>query len=631
MALSRETIAEVKQAADIAQIIGEKVALVPSGANFKGLCPFHAEKSPSFTVNPGRGMYHCFGCGAGGGVVDFVMAFDNVPFPEALRSLAMRYNIALGEEQTDKPRTRGAEVLNASRDYYHDLLLNQPQGEAARTYLRERGFDEDAWRKFRIGFALDGWQGLTHHAQNQGYTLEDLMAAGMAKQGNSGRPYDLLRKRVVFPILGAGENCIGFGARAIDPLDQPKYLNTPETRFYQKSKVLFGFEESRQTMRTSRRALLVEGYLDVIRLHMNGFSDAVATCGTSLTPDHVTLLERHVDQVLLVFDGDLAGLKAAMRSAPLFMNKGLEARVVLLPEGLDPDDFVQRHGPEAMEKTLQNATPLLEFLVWNTLQTEGNNLEGKERTLRNLLPLLSEIQQPTARDVTIRYLADLIEVRPEQISSMLRPASATSQVPAPRPASQEAGTPLPPPQESDFEAREGRHQVKALQILLKEPRLLPIAREMMNPDDLTHPPLRLLFQKMLALDDREFAMLSPEEMADLYPDVAAAIRHLLLKESHGLRAMGDNRETALRYEITLIKEAHKERLKHQASRARGTDQEEFAARRYAQVSKELRALKSLPGARNWGYDYEGAEALWRTRVSSSDAVARRREGNRAPL
>ena len=627
MALSRETIAAVKQAADIAQIVGEKVHLTSSGSSFKGLCPFHPEKTPSFTVNPTRGMYHCFGCGAGGSTIDFVMAFENIPFPEAVALLARRFGIPLDEETQSGPRHRGQEALTEASSYYHELLMNQPQGEAARNYLRERGFDEDAWEAFGMGFALDDWQGFTNHGRSQGFDEDDLIASGLVKQGNSGRAYDLLRDRIVFPIHGPNQGCIAFGARSVDPLGQPKYLNTPETKYYQKSRVLFGLEESRQTMRTSRRALLVEGYLDVIRLHMHGFSDAVATCGTSLTGDHVDLLERYVGQVVLVFDGDQAGLKAALRSAPLFLNRNLEARVVLLPDGLDPDDFVREKGNEAMEAALKDAKPLLEFLVFNTLQAEGHTLEGKERTLRSLLPLLSEIRQPTARDVTIRYLADLIEVRPEAISEMLRPANnrstssqpsnaaGTSQQNTHDPSGNNNGNGMPSGAEGNtfnFSEREGRHQMLVLQILLKERHLLTTARELLNPEDISYPPLQALYKKMLALTDAEYKHLAPTEMADLYPDVAPAIRHLLLKESHGMKALGDA-VTVLQYEITLVKEAHKEQLKHQLRRAKGSEEEEFIARRFVQLSNEIRTLKSLPGTRNRDWDAESARS-WQNHV-----------------
>ena len=253
MAFTRETVAAVKQQADIVQIIGEKVSLAPNGSNFKGLCPFHSEKTPSFMVNPQRGMYHCFGCGAGGSVIDFMMAYENSTFPEAVTLLAQRLGIALKQGAPGTPPDRAQELLQEAERYYHEILLERPEGEPARRYLSERGFEKNAWTAFQMGFARDSWQGLTDHATAKRFGLEDQTASGLIKRSDSGRAYDMLRKRVVFPIRDARGGCIAFGGRTIDPEDSPKYLNTPETRLYHKSQVLFGLAEGREALRKSRR------------------------------------------------------------------------------------------------------------------------------------------------------------------------------------------------------------------------------------------------------------------------------------------------------------------------------------------------------------------------------------------
>ena len=593
MAFSRETVAAVKQQADIVQIIGEKVSLAPSGSNFKGLCPFHSEKSPSFMVNPARGMYHCFGCGAGGSVIDFVMAFENVPFPEAVNTLAGRLGIALEKGAPSAPTGRALELLGEAEAYYHETLLSRPEGEPGRRYLRERGFEEAAWAAFKMGFARDGWRGLTEHTAAQRFALEDQLASGLIRQGNSGKAYDLLRKRVVFPIRGTQGGCIGFGGRVIDPMDEPKYLNTPETRFYQKSRVLFGMAEAKDTLRKSRRAMLVEGYLDVIRMHTAGFQEALATCGTALTAEHVTLLERHADQVVLLFDGDAAGIKAALRSAPLFLNGGLEARVVSLPDGLDPDDFVAQRGPDALTEALESATPILEYVVWRTLSANGNSPAGRERTLQQLLPLISGIRRDTARDMTVRYMADLIGVRTADITRMLRPAAAESGA---------AGG-----GEFSFTARESRHPRMFLRILLQERALIGKARELLKPGELAEPDLQRLYGKILALGDEEFQQLAPEEMAELYPDVAAAIRALIMEGELPLRA-GVRHDADIQYEIALIKEALKDELFLKLKQAAGTAEEEMVLRRFMKVRDELRAMKSVPVSRSALYDDDEAHA-----------------------
>ncbi len=587
MASSRDIAQAVKEGADIVQVIGERVALAPNGANFKGLCPFHSEKTPSFMVNPQRGMFHCFGCKAGGSVIDFVMAYERVPFAEALTSLAARLGIQTDRRDGAAPGGRAAELLEKTREYYRDHLLRRPEAEAARAYLRGRGFGEEAWEAFRIGFALDGWQGLTGHASGQGFSLEDQLAAGLVKRSESGRPYDLLRGRIVFPIHEPGGRCVAFGARAIGSEDQPKYLNTPETRFYRKGRVLFGLAEGQEALRKGRRALLVEGYLDVIRLHGNGFPEAVATCGTALTADHLALLERYVDQVVLLFDGDEAGSKAAMRSAALFLNSTLEARVATLPGGLDPDDLLARQGPAALAETVERAKPILEYLVWETLSRHGNSLAGKERALRELVPVLSEIKRDSARDVTVRFLADLIGIRAEHISSMLKTGARAKE------GDSRAGTPV------SLTAREERHQRMFLKILLQQPTLLGKARELLQPGEMEQTALRSLYEEILALGDETFAALAADSLVEQCGAAAPALRSLLVENTVWFRALSCS-EADLICEMAFIKEAHKNRLWRELKQVADTEEEELALRRYFRVRDELRAMKSIPGARDRG-------------------------------
>jgi len=579
MAFPRHTVAAVKERSDIVQIIGEKVALLPAGSNFKGLCPFHAEKTPSFMVNPRKGMFHCFGCGAGGSVVDFLMAYERLSFPEAVRALATRVGLALEEEEREAEPDRGAEVLAAAQAYYHDLLLTRPEGETARRYLAQRGVEEPSWRAFGLGFALDDWQGFTAHAQRLGFAVDDLVASGLVRLGQSGRPYDLLRGRVVFPIHDARGRCIAFGGRAIEPLQEPKYLNTPETRYYQKSRVLFGLAEGLETLRRERRAILVEGYLDVVRLHEHGFAGAVATCGTALTGDHAELLERYADAVTLVFDGDAAGIKAALRSAPLLLNRRLEARVTTLPDGLDPDDFVVQRGPEAFSEQLTQAAPLLEYLVVQTLRRHGDTVAGREKALAELAPLLAEIRQPVARDLTVRHVADLVGVRADHVLRLLKPRAGRRGA-APEGAPDEEAAP-----------RADRHQRLFLQLLLREPALLPMARAALPPEHLSDPALRRLYEKLLRFAPEELSQTSPEELGDLLPDVAPTLRSLLVEGSVHVNAVGDVRRQVF-YEALTIMHGEKARLWRQFQQAAGTDQEELAARRYFKVRDRLKGVRS---------------------------------------
>jgi len=579
MALSKDIVAAVKDRADIVEVIGERVHLQAAGADFVGLCPFHGEKTPSFRVSPSWRTYHCFGCGAGGSVIDFVMAQERMAFPEAVRALAERFGVPLpdapaGRESVDRSR----EVLAAAEGYYRDLLRHRPEGERARVYLRERDFHEPHWEAFGLGWALDDWQRFMTHGRSQGFSEEDLIASGLVRRHETGRTYDMLRKRVTIPIRDERGRPIAFGGRIIDPLDHPKYLNTPETRHYKKSRVLFGLSQGLDAMRKSRRALLVEGYLDVMRLHQHGFAEAVATCGTALTDEHLKLLSRHVDKALLVFDGDEAGIKAALRSAPLFLNAGMEARVVLIPEGQDPDDFLRRHPPEAFAALLEDATALLEFLVFQLAQRHGRSVQGREQTLEALVPVLGQVRTQTARDLTVRYVADLVGVSPEAVLSLLRPARGAKEVGA---VAVRAG----------LSQREGRHQRRVLRLLLEQPALLGQARALLRPADLSEQPLRRLLERLLDFSDEEFAQVQPGQLMELFPELAGTVRTLLLEESLFATAVSDPARQ-LENEILCLKEELKNELFRRFKTLAGSPEEEPALRQYQVLRDELVRMRT---------------------------------------
>jgi DNA primase len=581
MALSRETVAAVKDRADILEVIGERVRLAPSGSDYVGLCPFHGEKTPSFRVSPAWRTYHCFGCGVGGSVVDFVMAAENRSFAEAVVSLAERYGVPLPDAPHGGGGDRSLQALEAGRDYYRELLHDAPRGEPARRYLRERGFEEEDWGAFQLGFAPDGWQGFTDFGLGRGFSSEELLATGLVRQGQTGRCYDMLRKRVVFPIGNEQGRPIAFGGRVIDPLDAPKYLNTPETRHYHKGRVLFGLAQGLAALRASRRAVLVEGYLDVMRLHQQGFAEALATCGTALTEEHLKALERNAERAVLVFDGDDAGVKAALRSAPLFLNHGLEARVVLLPDGLDPDDFLARRGAEAFAALLEDAAPLLEFLVFQQLQRHGRSVTGKEKTLESLLPVLAQVKKAAARDLTVRYLADLIGVRSEAILAQLEPLAGRV-----RGARGAAATPPAP----SLAHREGLHQRRVLRLLLQQPDLLGEVRRLLRPEELSDPALRGMLERLLGFSDEEYRQVSPAELMDWFPELAPTVRALMMDDPVHRDAIVDcGRE--LRRQILSIKDALKEELFAHLRAVAGSAEEEPAMERLRQLRRELSGLR----------------------------------------
>ncbi len=598
MALSRETVQAVKERADIVQVIGERVALTRTGADFKGLCPFHAEKTPSFIVSPSRRMYKCFGCDAGGSVVDFVMAYERLSFPEALRALAERWGIPIDQTATAAPRDRGGDAIQAAQAFYHQRLLSDGAAQAARDYLLGRGFTEQDWRAFGLGHAPDAWQGVLELGQAKGFASQDLLAGGLIRAADSGRQYDFLRNRITFPIQDERGRTIAFGGRAIAPDDTPKYLNTPDTRFYHKQQVLYGLAQGGEALRRSRRAILCEGYLDVIRLHGAGFPEAMATCGTALSVQHLQLLERYADRVVLVFDGDAAGIKAALRSAPLFLDSGLEARVITLPDGLDPDDFLAQQGQAAFATLLERAVPILEYAALQTLRQHGSSIQGRTRTLEALVPILAGIHKQAVRDMTTRYVADLIEVDVSTVAMAVRGAPARVTAPASRQARPDGHAPptaktQAPTQPGAGPVKPPRHQRRVLSCLLREHILLTQARELLRPEEFDDAALRSFYEQLLRLEDEEFAQLDSDELIWMFPEGEGLIRALLLENPLHMSAV-QNHAAVLHESAYRIKLERKQRLLQQLRKVSGTDEEELAFRRVMRINEELTALRGKP-------------------------------------
>ncbi len=399
----------VRDATDIVQLIGERVQLRRAGRSYKGLCPFHTEKTPSFTVTPDRQIWHCFGCSKGGDVFAYVMELDKLTFPEAIRMLADRAGIELpkqergpGDEKFDKLYQANA----LARDFFRACL----QGEAAkkaRAYVAARGFEEPWLGRFEVGWAPEGWDGLIT-------ALAKLLAADVLEQaglivrrGDGGGHYDRFRNRVIFPIATASGKVAGFGARAIAEGDEPKYLNSPETPVFHKGRLLYGLPAARAGIRERGEAIVSEGYLDVMRLHACGFTNAVSTCGTALTPEQARLLARLQIKVLLLYDGDDAGVRAADRGLDPLLTAGVDVRVLLLPGGEDPDSFLRKEGAGALRERLESALDVPGFLAVAGTAGAGAANPNVEARLRRLVGLLGRIEDPIRRRLVIRRGAEV--------------------------------------------------------------------------------------------------------------------------------------------------------------------------------------------------------------------------------
>lgn len=437
-----DKLAEIRNKADIVEVISERVMLKKAGKEFSGLCPFHAEKTPSFTVSQDKQMFYCFGCGVGGNIFSFVMKSEGIRFSEAVLLLARRYGIDLPtREMTPAQResiSKREKILVLNRramDFYADFLVREPAGGVARNYLKKRGISQKIIDCFKLGFAPDGWDRLSRFIARSNVIPELAETAGLIVprkmvKGKTGRGhYDRFRNRIIFPINDVGGQTIGFGGRVMDD-SKPKYLNSPETPVYNKSKTLYGLDAARHQCRQAGIVFIVEGYFDLLALHQHGIENAVATLGTALTVEHVRRMKGYAKKACLVFDADAAGIKAAQRSAPIFMGESMTASIMLLPEGHDPDSFVFEHGPESFLSRAQQAEGIVEFLITRAMEFHGNGITGKVKVVSDIAPVIGSMTDSIARSEYARYLADRIGADPNAVLGKIRETSG--RVPANR-------------------------------------------------------------------------------------------------------------------------------------------------------------------------------------------------------
>jgi DNA primase len=409
---SEDILDDVARANDIVDVVSGYFPLKKAGKDYVALCPFHSEKTPSFTVSPGKQIFKCFGCGRGGSVFNFVMAKESVTFPEAVRILAERAGIELREDPQAQQKARGRrrlrDVLAWALERFRAGLAHPREGEAAREYLRDRGFSDETVETFGLGYAPEGWDHLIRAARRDDIPLEALEKAGLVVPRNDGTGvYDRFRGRVIFPILDALGRPIGFGGRILGD-EEPKYLNSPETALFHKKEALYGLPQAREAIEKDRRAVVVEGYFDVIMPYQTGVGNCVATLGTSLTDEHIRVLKRYADEVVVVFDSDLAGQRAADRAMELFLAHDVRILVAVVPDGKDPCDYCAAHGAEAFRRLLDEADDAFKY-KWNLVQQDletATNPAARERALRAMLE--SVLKAPALAQQDLRLQRDLI-------------------------------------------------------------------------------------------------------------------------------------------------------------------------------------------------------------------------------
>jgi len=435
--IPEEIIDDIRSRADLVSLIGRYVELKKAGRNWKGLCPFHDEKTPSFNVNADKGIFHCFGCQTGGDAIGFLMKHEGLTFPEAARQLAAEHGIEIPEHARGGDRGRSERLFaatEATQQLYREALLDpeSKDAEVARSYLAQRGFDREACERYGIGFAPASWDATSKALRRQGIGDEVQVEAGICSEGRRGSPYDRLRNRVVFPIQDVRGRYLGFGGRALGDDDGPKYMNTPETPIFRKREALYGFPQALEPIRRAERAILCEGYFDRIALDRAGLGEALATCGTALTSDHARQLRRRTREVVLLFDGDAAGQKAVEKALEVLLPEGLRVRAAALPGGQDPDDFLVSEGPEALRALVDGSPAALEVVMRRVTRQGCETPSQKADVVAAVAPLVARVVDPVERNETARRVALLVGTEERAVQAVVRAARPGSREPAAR-------------------------------------------------------------------------------------------------------------------------------------------------------------------------------------------------------
>lgn len=416
--------------ADIVEVVGRRVPLKKAGREFKACCPFHGEKTPSFTVSPGKGFYHCFGCGAHGTAIGFLMEFDHMSFVEAIESLASSMGVEVPRNESDQPARRYDELfslMDSVARHWQSCLKDAP---AAVEYVKNRGIDGPTAKRFGIGYAPDGWSNVLDKFGKSDEAIEKLLATGLIIRKDNGKHYDRFRDRIMFPIRDARGRTIGFGGRVMGD-DEPKYLNSPETVLFHKGRELYGLYEARQALRNIERLVVVEGYMDAVALARHGIDFSVATLGTATTSEHLNRLFRLTENVYFAFDGDRAGKQAAWRAlenALPQVREGRQIRFVFLPDGHDPDSYVNEHGADTFIKIMDEGLALSEFLIEElTSQVDMKTVDGRARLAELAAPLINTIPAGIYRELLIESLAEAVGLTAAKLDGLLKDGSSTGE------------------------------------------------------------------------------------------------------------------------------------------------------------------------------------------------------------
>ncbi len=461
-------IDEIKNRLDIVEVISSYIKLQKAGANYKALCPFHSEKTPSFFVSPARQIWHCFGCGAGHSIFDFIMKIEGVEFGDALRILAQRAGVELKPMRPElkTARQRLYEICELSCKFFERQLEKSSRGREAKEYLLKRGINEGSIKKWRLGYAPDIWQSLSDFLISRGYKREEIEKAGLIVKNESGNFYDRFRGRIIFPVFDLNSQVIGFGGRIFRPdssdsaLKEAKYINTPNTLLYDKSRILYGLDKAKLEIRKRNFSILVEGYTDTILAHQAGWENAVAVSGTALTPYHLSILKRYTDNLFLAFDMDIAGDSATKRGIDLAQWQGFNLKIIILPKEKDPADVISQN-PKEFQTFIENSLSILDFYFQGAFSKfDKNTPEGKKAISKILLPVIKRIPNKIEQSFWIAKLAKQLEVKETDVEEELRKIKLEKNFFGPKESSAPNSSPKP---------RKELLEEKLIALILKKP------------------------------------------------------------------------------------------------------------------------------------------------------------------
>ncbi len=548
-----DKIDDVRFASDIVDVVSGYLTLRNRGRNYFGLCPFHKEKTPSFSVNADLQIFHCFGCGAGGNVFTFIMRMEGVTFPEAVKLLAQQAGIALPEDEENFDEYREKEALfyanNLAAQFFQQTIRTEEAADA-RTYLQSRGIGEAEYELFGIGYAPNAWDRLIKHATAKTLKTETLHKAGLVIKKDDGGFYDRFRGRITFAIKNLSGQVVGFGARRIVNDNSPKYINSPETEVYQKRFILYGLFNSRDEIRRADSVVIVEGYTDLTSLYRINVRNVVATSGTALTEDHARLLRRYTSNAILLYDSDSAGAAAALRGADILLENGLEVQICTMPENVDPDEFARQNGEEEVRRLLTSAVPLLEFKINRfEYQSRYGSSSQKATLTREVLGSVFKVNDPIRRSFLVRDLAERLRIEEAYLWSEVNKMERQNRY---RRSDESSSAQS---ENAFFYTAKGTAELGLLGVSLRHPELIDRILKNINLDQITHSEIQSIFERFKQQSVDPLTFKAPDVLTQVQDaTIATRLSNLMVMDDPFPKAWEFARECLIRFHKSLVEE-----------------------------------------------------------------------------